>query len=83
MHFKYEPLLNFCYRCGLLEHDLKDCLESLGNDKSDERGDLQYGAWLRGDPIRRIGWEYGFAKKKEGGKVRNRMKDDVGGGLKD
>ena len=33
--------------------------------------------------IRRIGWEYGFAKKKEGGKVRNRMKDDVGGGLKD
>ena len=40
VHFKYERLPNFCYRCGLLEHDLKDCLENLGNDKSDERGDL-------------------------------------------
>ena len=38
---------------------------------------------MRGDPIRRIGWEYGFAKKKEGGEVRNRTKDDIGGGLKD
>ena len=34
-------------------------------------------------PIRRIGWEYGFAKKKEGGEVRNRTKDNIGGGLKD
>ena len=49
VHFKYECLPNFCYGCGLLEHDLKDCLESLGNDKSDERGDLQYRAWLRED----------------------------------
>ena len=44
VHFKYERLPNFCYRCGLLEHDLKDCLEGSGNDKEVERGDLQYGA---------------------------------------
>ncbi|KAK7835145.1 hypothetical protein CFP56_023794 [Quercus suber] len=61
-------------RCGLLEHDLKDCLESMGNNKAEEKGDLQYGAWLRGEPIRRGGLEFGFAKKKEGGKMKNRAK---------
>lgn len=82
MHFKYECLPNLCYRCGLLEHDLKDYSESSGNDKSDEIGDLQYGAWLRGDPIKRTGSDYGFAKKKEGVEARERMKDDIVGGLK-
>lgn len=78
-HFKYERLPNFCYRCGLLEHDLKDCSKSEGNDKVEERGDLQYGAWLRRDPIRRLGWEFGFAKK-EGGETRYRTKIVVDGG---
>lgn len=82
MHFKYECLPNLCYRCGLLEHDLKDCPESSGNDKSDEIGDLQYGAWQRGDLIKRTGWDNGFAKKKEGVEARERMKDDIVGGLK-
>ena len=30
VHFKYERLPNFCYRCGLLVHDLKDCFEESG-----------------------------------------------------
>ena len=80
VHFKYERLPNFCYRYGLLEHDLKDCLEGSGNDKAEERGDLQYGAWLRGEPKRMEGWEFGFAKKKEAGEMRNRAKTAVEGG---
>ena len=67
VQYKYERLPNFCYRCGLLEHDQRECSESVGIDKGDEKGDLQYGAWLRGDPVRRLGGESGFSKKKEGG----------------
>ena len=54
VHFKYERLPNLYYRCGLLEHDLKDCLESTRNDKEEER---------RTNKKRRLGvWLY-----KEGG----------------
>nr|POE81554.1 hypothetical protein CFP56_18702 [Quercus suber] len=77
VHFKYERLPNFCYRCGLLEHDLKECPKSVGNDKGDEREDFQYGAWLRRDPIKRLGGEYSFAKKKEGGDTKNRAKGEM------
>ena len=80
VHFKYECLPNFCYRCGLLEHDLKECLESAGSDKVEERGDLQYGAWLRGEPARRSGGEYSFANKKEGGDTRSKPKFGLEGG---
>ncbi|KAK7857078.1 hypothetical protein CFP56_019802 [Quercus suber] len=50
------------------------------NDKAEERGDLQYGAWLRGEPIRKGGLEFGFAKKKEGGEMKNRAKVAADGG---
>ena len=53
VQLKYERLPNFCYRCGLLNHTLKDCSESseriaVGGDE-----ELQYGAWLRGEFVRR------------------------------
>ena len=38
MLFKYERLPNFCYRCGLLEHALKDCTRKDEVDKNGERG---------------------------------------------
>ena len=38
----------------------------MGFDKGDEKGDLQYGAWMRGDPVKRLGVENGFSKKMEG-----------------
>ena len=80
VHFKYERLPNFCYRCGLLEHDLKECPESVGRDKVEGRDDLQYRAWLRGEPARRLGGEYSFANKKESGDTRYRTKVGVVGG---
>lgn len=44
--FKYERLPNFYYRCGLLNHALKDCTE--GPDHSEEEGTnvLQYEVWI-------------------------------------
>ena len=83
VHFKYEHLPNFYYRCGLLEHDLKECLEIVGNDKGDEKGNLQCGAWLRGDPVRRLGGEYSFAKMKKGGDTKNRTKVGIEEGRND
>ena len=44
-------------RCGLLEHDLKECPESMGMDKVEGRDNLQYGAWLRGELAKWLGVE--------------------------
>ena len=41
--FKYERLLNFCYRCGLLNHGLKDCPDGKMENLL-ELPSLQYGA---------------------------------------
>ena len=66
MLFKYERLPNFCYQCGLLEHDLKDCTRKDGVDKNGDRGELQYGAWMRGELARKAGWESIYPKRNEG-----------------
>ncbi|KAK7814756.1 uncharacterized protein CFP56_002619 [Quercus suber] len=50
--FKFERLPNFCYRCGLLNHALKDCNKGFKLSKNEGENVLQYGAWLRGDPLR-------------------------------
>ena len=45
--FQYERMPIFCYWCGLLNHDEKDCklwICSKGTLRKDEQ---QYGAWLR------------------------------------
>ena len=46
----------------------------MGFDKGDEKGDLQYGAWMRGDPVKRFGVESGFSKKMEGERSINGMR---------
>ena len=65
VRFKYERLPNFCYRCGLLEHDLKDCTQENGVDADGNRGELQYGAWMRGEPARKGVWEPSLSKRNE------------------
>ena len=70
--FKYERLPNFCYRCGLLEHDLKECPQNRGADKEGKTEELQYGAWMRGDPVKKSGWEPYFIKNNDGGDIRGK-----------
>lgn len=40
VNFKYERLPNFCYRCGFLNHALKDCTEGQELSKSTEDNQL-------------------------------------------
>ena len=53
VNFKYERLPNFYYRCGLLNHALKECPKNGAEKKSTEGEVLQYGAWMRGNVMRR------------------------------
>lgn len=57
IQFKYERLPNFCYRCGLFGHALRDCSESMGSNYQVEDDHMLYGAWLKGEPSRRGGVE--------------------------
>ena len=44
---KYERMLTFCYWCGIMNHNEKDCklwVSSLGTLQKKEQ---QYGAWIR------------------------------------
>ncbi|XP_058776541.1 uncharacterized protein LOC131650847 [Vicia villosa] len=57
VHFKYERLPTFCFICGHVGHQLKDC-ESVGELSEEgfedlEEQDLSYGAWLRASPLPR------------------------------
>ena len=57
--FKFERLPNFCYRCGLLDHGEKDCPERKDGENYGDEERKQYGAWLRGEPGRSSGRDYG------------------------
>ena len=45
--FMYERLPNFCYWCGLVSHDDKDCVLWLNNRGTLQVEDQQFGPWLR------------------------------------
>ena len=47
---KYERLSIFCYWCGKLNHDEKDCGIWLRSRGTVQAHDQQYGAWLRAKP---------------------------------
>lgn len=45
--FQYERLPIFCYWCGILNHDEKDCKLWLRSKCTLRKEEQQYGAWLR------------------------------------
>ena len=49
--FKYEKLPNFCYWCGLVSHDEKDCEVWLARKESTNTKPHEYGPWLRAVPF--------------------------------
>ena len=53
IQLRYERLPNFCYRCGILSHALRECLETTDTNGQNEEEHMQYGAWWRGEPGRR------------------------------
>lgn len=51
IYFKFERLLDFCYKYGRVGHLIKDCGEkNQGEDGDDET--LPFGPWLRASPMR-------------------------------
>ena len=64
--FKYERLPNFCYQCGKLDHGVKECKESAGTENRAGGEEMQYGAWLRGEPGRRGGRDQGNMGEENG-----------------
>lgn len=56
--FKYERLPTFCFVCGRIGHQLKDC-DELG-DKGEEgyedleENELSFGPWLRASPLPKV-----------------------------
>ena len=47
VHFKYERLPIFCYRCGILGHQERECPSTRRGCITADEEDLQYGPWLR------------------------------------
>lgn len=69
INFRYERLPNFCYSCGMLSHGIKECPEGTANAYQNAE-EFQYGAWMRGEPIRRGNKESnspGMERGPEGG----------------
>lgn len=70
-----RELPNFCYRCGLLNHALKDCANNQDQSKLRDDNQLQYGAWLRGELVRHGGME--LNKQGNGGVAMQRLGPSV------
>ncbi|XP_075675072.1 uncharacterized protein LOC142644317 [Castanea sativa] len=45
--FQYERLPIYCYECGLLNHDERDCQLLTDNSDTSSTDNQQYGPWLR------------------------------------
>lgn len=56
--FKYERLPTFCFACGKIGHQLKECEECLEDDEDGYEGveekELPFEPWLRASPLPKI-----------------------------
>ena len=50
--FKYKRLPIFCYWCGKVDHDERDCIKWISNRETLRTEDKQFGPWLRTTPDR-------------------------------
>ena len=41
--FKYERLISFCFRCGILRHETKTCEKPRGAEEQEN----QFGEWMK------------------------------------
>lgn len=79
--FKYERLPNFCYKCDLLSHEIKECKNENGLGASTELNNFQYGAWLRGEAPRKGGGDFTrFGLVEESFNKGGLMRKSKGGG---
>jgi hypothetical protein len=55
VYFKYERLPTFCFVCGRIGHQIKDCEEMEGKEDSEfeeiEEKELLFGQWMRASPL--------------------------------
>ena len=49
--FNYEKLPNYCYWCGMVSHDAKECKVWLSSKGSLPLDQQEYGPWLQADPF--------------------------------
>ena len=50
--FRYERLPIFCYWCGKVDHDERDCIQWIQSKETLRSEDKQFGAWMRASPDR-------------------------------
>ena len=52
VEFKYECMPIFCYWCGMVDHDERDCMLWIRSSKTLRAEEKQYGPWLCAVPER-------------------------------
>lgn len=62
--FQYEKIPKFCFRCIVICHGARGCLEGDGGRKLGSKDDNQYGPWLR------VSFAKFWPGKKRGGEER-------------
>lgn len=61
--YKYERLPNFCFICGRIGHQMRDCEDMAEHDQEGyseiEEKEQAFGPWLRASPLPKITYELG------------------------
>ena len=66
VEFKYERLFIFCYWCGKVDHDERDCMIWIRSKEVIKADEKQYGPWLRASQERLRRPQMVMAARNEG-----------------